>query len=50
MQQGKLIDPIFQNKIKFDVVGENGRIIGEVFLLDRSMLPHRRKRKERKAK
>ncbi|WP_338542773.1 hypothetical protein [Paenibacillus tundrae] len=39
MQQRKPIDPFFQSKIKYDVVGEQGQLIGEVFLLSRDMLP-----------
>ncbi|WP_308722468.1 hypothetical protein [Paenibacillus polysaccharolyticus] len=47
----KPIDPIFQNKIKYDVIGQHGQLIGEVFLLSRDMLPIKQpERKELNAK
>lgn len=38
----KLVDPIFQDRIKFDVLDDDGRICGVVFLLDRQLLPVRK--------
>lgn len=46
----KPIDPIFQNKIKYDVIGQHGQLIGEVFLLSRDMLPKPPEPKELNAK
>lgn len=50
MQHEKLIDPYFQNKIKLDVIGEDGRLVGEVFLLDRSMLPKQSIKRQKRGK
>ncbi|MDO7908454.1 hypothetical protein Q5741_18805 [Paenibacillus sp. JX-17] len=35
------LDPFFQTRIKYTVVGEDGQPAGEVYLLDRRMLPKR---------
>lgn len=50
IQQRKLIDPYFQEQIKVDVLDNNGRIVGHVFLLDRDMLPVQRGKRFEKCK
>lgn len=37
----KPIDPFFHQSMYYTVIGEDGRMIGEVYVLDRSMLPSR---------
>lgn len=38
MQYKKLVDALFQDKIKFGIE-DNGKLVGEVYLLDRALLP-----------
>lgn len=37
----KPIDPFFHQSMYYTVIGENGHTIGEVFVLDRSLLANR---------
>jgi hypothetical protein len=41
-------DPLYQTRIKQTVRGQGGRVIGEVFVLDHSMLLFKQSRKRKK--
>jgi hypothetical protein len=47
-QQRRVIDPIFQNRIKYRIRGKGGHTLAEVFVLNRSMLPIKQSRKRKK--
>ncbi len=48
MQQRKIIDPFFQDRMKFPIMGRGGQKLAEVFVLDPGMLPIKEPRKRKK--
>jgi hypothetical protein len=46
--RGQIKDPLYQTRIKQIVRDQDGRVLGEVFVLDSSMLPVKLSRKRKK--
>lgn len=44
----KAIDPMFQRSLFYAVIGEDGRTVGEVYVLERGLLPKRPKKEGRR--
>lgn len=48
MQQRKIIDPFFQDRMKFPIMGRGGQKLAEVFVLDTGMFPVKESRRVKK--
>ncbi|AKA44282.1 hypothetical protein [Paenibacillus polymyxa] len=46
--RGQIKDPLYQTRIKQTVRDRDGRVLGEVFVLDSTMLPVKMSRKHKK--